>query len=247
MSSELESCPACHHQGWLYPSVIKATGEKVVVCDECEALWKDGEPIVLETSVGMSTYLKSLGLEGTWNELEVEGDLVCPLCRHDCFMHGTMVATGDRIVLCEECHFVWLAGEDLTVDSATDWSAFLEQYRSKGLSTDHTTDRKSSKQRDRSFFNVSSPGEVFRLIDEAWMRRKAPSSHDRGRYVISMGRVVGTKGENAIAIVVQPGTSNVVTAYPTTVAGSEQADPIPITRQISSNLRRAWRALKAWV
>ncbi|REK67790.1 MAG: hypothetical protein DF221_00850, partial [Brevibacillus sp.] len=56
--------------------------------------------------------------------------------------------------------------------------------------------------------------EVLSLIDEAWALRKAPVPGDPGAYIINMGRVVGTNGETAIRVVVKPGTSEIITAYP---------------------------------
>jgi hypothetical protein len=62
-------------------------------------------------------------------------------------------------------------------------------------------------------FNVDR-NQVLGLIDEAWATRGAPLPNDPGAYVIPMGRVVGQGGETSIKIVVRPGTSNVITAYP---------------------------------
>lgn len=41
-----------------------------------------------------------------------------------------------------------------------------------------------------------------------------PLSTDQSAYVVEMGRVIGTKGESAIRLVVAPGTSDIITAYP---------------------------------
>lgn len=65
-------CPCCNFQGVLFHATIVATGEQVVVCDECEALWKKDVDISEDTCVGLSSYLKSLGLLGRWAELHVE-------------------------------------------------------------------------------------------------------------------------------------------------------------------------------
>lgn len=40
-------------------AVIVATGEKVIVCDKCEALCRDGVTISKDTLIGMSTYLEA--------------------------------------------------------------------------------------------------------------------------------------------------------------------------------------------
>ncbi|MBI5547146.1 MAG: hypothetical protein HY901_24970 [Deltaproteobacteria bacterium] len=42
----------------------------------------------------------------------------------------------------------------------------------------------------------------------------APLANDAGVYVVGMGRIVGTAGEQSIKIIVRPGTSEVITAFP---------------------------------
>jgi RHS repeat-associated protein len=64
-----------------------------------------------------------------------------------------------------------------------------------------------------SVFNVGRR-DVLGLVDEAWGMRGAPLPKDPGAYVVPMGRTVGTAGETAVKIVVQPGTNNVISAYP---------------------------------
>jgi hypothetical protein len=55
---------------------------------------------------------------------------------------------------------------------------------------------------------------VLPLIDEAWLKRSAPLATDPGAYVIDMGRPIGAAGEQNIKIIVRPGTSEIITAYP---------------------------------
>jgi hypothetical protein len=62
-------------------------------------------------------------------------------------------------------------------------------------------------------FNVGR-SDVIGLVDEAWAARGAPLPGDPGAFVVPMGRVVGTNGETAIRVVVKPGTSEIITAYP---------------------------------
>jgi hypothetical protein len=64
-----------------------------------------------------------------------------------------------------------------------------------------------------TLFNVQR-NELLGLLDEAWSMRGAPLPNDPGAYVIPMGRVIGTTGETSIRIIVRPGTSQVITAYP---------------------------------
>lgn len=44
--------------------------------------------------------------------------------------------------------------------------------------------------------------------------RGAPDPSDLGKYVIPMGRTVGTGGETSVTVIVRPGTSQIITAYP---------------------------------
>jgi hypothetical protein len=56
--------------------------------------------------------------------------------------------------------------------------------------------------------------EILALVDEAWKKKSKPEPNDPGAYVVPMGRIVGTKGEKSIKIVVNSGTSEIITAYP---------------------------------
>lgn len=56
--------------------------------------------------------------------------------------------------------------------------------------------------------------DVLRTIDDAWVRRG--DSVDKGGKVfeVALGRIVGTRGESRVRIVVRKGSSKVVSAYP---------------------------------
>jgi RHS repeat-associated protein len=56
--------------------------------------------------------------------------------------------------------------------------------------------------------------EVFQTIDEAWMMRGNAVLGDDGKFVVPMGRPIGTNGETGVTIIVKPGTSDVITAFP---------------------------------
>ncbi len=64
-----------------------------------------------------------------------------------------------------------------------------------------------------SVFSVSTE-EILPLIDQAWLQRGLPLAKDPRAYLVYMDRVIGTAGEKWIKIIVEAGTSNVVTAYP---------------------------------
>lgn len=65
-----------------------------------------------------------------------------------------------------------------------------------------------------SVFKNPEQKDILRLIDEGWAKRGAPDPNDPAKYVVPMGRVVGTAGERNLRIVVIPGTGKVITAFP---------------------------------
>jgi len=71
----------------------------------------------------------------------------------------------------------------------------------------------------RATHSVFSVGrnKVLNLVDEAWGIRGSPLANDPGAYVVPMGRTVGTAGENAVKIIVRPGTNEIITSYPIAV------------------------------
>lgn len=62
-------------------------------------------------------------------------------------------------------------------------------------------------------FNVEK-SKLIDLLDEAWGQRGLPLPNDPNAYIIHMGRGIGTAGETAIRVIVKPGTSEVITAFP---------------------------------
>ncbi|MCR8845337.1 polymorphic toxin-type HINT domain-containing protein [Paenibacillus sp. SC116] len=72
-------------------------------------------------------------------------------------------------------------------------------------------------KRNHTVFNVGKD-KILGLVDEAWSNKSGimPVMQSRGTmvYNIPMGKVVGTNGETSIRIVVDQGTSDIVTAFP---------------------------------
>ncbi|GAA0421055.1 hypothetical protein Aca07nite_10930 [Actinoplanes capillaceus] len=83
----------------------------------------------------------------------------------------------------------------------------------------HLQAHASNKQPDPSKgvhtqFNVKGR-ELLQLVDEAWKKRGSPINlGGNDEYVIPMNKVVGAGGERSIQIMVEPGSSRFVTAYP---------------------------------
>ncbi len=73
----------------------------------------------------------------------------------------------------------------------------------------HTAEDISKKS--HSVFSVPKK-DVLALVDEAWILKGKPVSP--GNYVVEMGRVIGTRGETSIKLVVVPGTNEIITAFP---------------------------------
>lgn len=61
---------------------------------------------------------------------------------------------------------------------------------------------------------LGGPTKVLGVVDEAWRKRGTPLPGDPGAYLIPLGRVIGTGGEDRVRVIVVPGTSRIVTAYP---------------------------------
>ncbi|MGW0928202.1 hypothetical protein [Streptomyces sp. NPDC002644] len=70
---------------------------------------------------------------------------------------------------------------------------------------------KKNKLKQSIFTGQQSPLE---LVDEAWTRRGAPEPNDPAAYVVPMDRVIGDGGQQSIRIIVKPGTTEVISAYP---------------------------------
>lgn len=69
---------------------------------------------------------------------------------------------------------------------------------------------------NHTVFTVAD-AELLDLIDFAWSKRGIALADDPGTYIIELEKIIGTKGEKAIKIVVVPGTSQIITAYPVKV------------------------------
>ncbi|MFE6814191.1 putative T7SS-secreted protein [Streptomyces sp. NPDC057677] len=65
-----------------------------------------------------------------------------------------------------------------------------------------------------SVFKAGDQKDILALIDEGWAKRGSHDPNDPAKYVVPMGREVGTAGERNLRIVVIPGTTKVITAFP---------------------------------
>ncbi len=68
-----EECPRCN-QGELFAATIKASGEKVVVCGECEALWTAEQKVSATGFEDLVAFLRARALGGGWDALVIEGE-----------------------------------------------------------------------------------------------------------------------------------------------------------------------------
>jgi hypothetical protein len=55
-------CPRCDEQGLIYKAKVVDLGIIIKICDECEACWKEDQPITLENFNGLTTFLKENNL-----------------------------------------------------------------------------------------------------------------------------------------------------------------------------------------
>lgn len=66
------TCPRCDGQGEVEKVRVKADGDILYLCDECDAVWFSIESIVDgERWLDFGTYMKTKGLTGTWDEIEL--------------------------------------------------------------------------------------------------------------------------------------------------------------------------------
>ena len=52
------SCPVCEGQGNIYNALVVDLGLKIRICDECEACWKDDQPVILGNFKGLTIFLE---------------------------------------------------------------------------------------------------------------------------------------------------------------------------------------------
>jgi hypothetical protein len=78
--------------------------------------------------------------------------------------------------------------------------------------------REDTSKFKHSVFIVTQRDDVIRLIDEAWKKRGPPRKQGkkylRDVYDIDMERVIGTKGERMIRLIMEADSAQIVTAYP---------------------------------
>ena len=78
--------------------------------------------------------------------------------------------------------------------------------------------RPDSSKPIHSVFTLSTREEVEALLVEAWGKRGKPKSTNRAQgrkiYEVNMQRVIGTKGERRLRMVVDADSGYMITAYP---------------------------------
>ena len=63
-------CPTCGEYGDLLHATIKETGQQVIVCTECDALWEHPEVrITADSMLDVGTFLTEAGLHAGWDEI----------------------------------------------------------------------------------------------------------------------------------------------------------------------------------
>ena len=63
-------CPRCE-QGQVFPAKIAATGELLLICEECEATWDADEVLTAVRSRDLGTRLEERGLSPLFDKLEM--------------------------------------------------------------------------------------------------------------------------------------------------------------------------------
>jgi hypothetical protein len=67
-------CPACD-QGWVVHGIIKKDNTSIRLCEECESMWFSSSKIGTTDCFNFVDYMRSKGLSGVWEEIEVLRDI----------------------------------------------------------------------------------------------------------------------------------------------------------------------------
>lgn len=63
-------CPRCE-QDEIFEAKIKANGRLIFICPECDAMWLSDSKIGGDSFLDYGSYMKSIGLSQSWDELDV--------------------------------------------------------------------------------------------------------------------------------------------------------------------------------
>lgn len=55
-------CPYCGEYGRVLPARIKSTGERISICEECDTVWTENEPVLDGTGLGSGAFAESRGM-----------------------------------------------------------------------------------------------------------------------------------------------------------------------------------------
>ncbi len=69
----MKICPLCEY-GTIIEAIIKVTKERIYLCEECEALWKDSI-IDLDKVLNFEDFMLQRNLKPLWKELEIVGEI----------------------------------------------------------------------------------------------------------------------------------------------------------------------------
>ncbi len=64
-------CPRCDGNGVVHKAIIREFNIIVQICDECEAMWLEHEPLILENFKDFSTYMEEQGFNGVWSKIDI--------------------------------------------------------------------------------------------------------------------------------------------------------------------------------
>ena len=64
-------CPICAGEGEVVPAKIVATGESILICDECDTIWHRNEEVSANNASAFSDLMEERGLPHLWTELTI--------------------------------------------------------------------------------------------------------------------------------------------------------------------------------
>lgn len=64
----MDWCPRCD-QGWVVRCRVRERADLIKVCEECDTVWLEGQPVSMAAYTDLDPYLSGFGKEPLWSNL----------------------------------------------------------------------------------------------------------------------------------------------------------------------------------
>lgn len=79
MTEKSVECPTCGEYGDLLHATVRKTGQRVIVCTECDLLWEYPQQDIDPAGASdVALFLEQAGIEPDWQELQLGARLPPP-------------------------------------------------------------------------------------------------------------------------------------------------------------------------